>query len=580
MELALGVAALVQAASADSPALLRQLGSVPASAVRLPAAPESAYERLREANAGQRNKAWQTGFARELDATARAALAGDVLSWSPLARGGMLAHFSVSSTGAEGLRLGMTFARLPDGVELRFAGSRDPSRVIGPVLSPALRDAAVYWTPLTDGESQTVEIFLPAGVTPQSLDFSVPTLSHLTATPRAREKQLGAAGWCNTDVVCKNNPSKAYLDAVSAVAKMSFIDRGNAYTCTGTLLNTTPATHVPYFFTAGHCIGTQAEASTLETFWFYTAATCDGWTVNNMKQLSGGATLLATDEALDTTLLSLRAPPPAGVAFSGWDASRVTLGENFTALHHPRGDVMKISLGHTTRIMSDRVEVAWDSGVVEPGSSGSGLFTLSGGKYLLRGGLNGGTSSCGFPQGRDEYTRLDLFFPQIQQYLKPVDALVAIEFFHAGFGHYFVTASAEEIAAIDGGTFQGWVRTGESFKVSALDAAGAAKVCRFFSAAFSPKSSHFYTPAAAECASVKSNANWQYEGQVFSLTPATAAGVCPAATQPLFRLYNTGQGGAPNHRYTIRSDLRSRMLAQGWVSEGYGTLGVIGCVPN
>jgi hypothetical protein len=51
-------------------------------------------------------------------------------------------------------------------------------------------------------------------------------------------------------------------------------------------------------------------------------------------------------------------------------------------------------------------------------------------------------------------------------------------------------------------------------------------------------------------------------------------------TQPLYRLYNNGQGGAPNHRYTTRIDVRQQMITQGWVSEGYGPLGAIACVPQ
>jgi hypothetical protein len=47
---------------------------------------------------------------------------------------------------------------------------------------------------------------------------------------------------------------------------------------------------------------------------------------------------------------------------------------------------------------------------------------------------------------------------------------------------------------------------------------------------------------------------------------------------PLYRLYNDGQTGAPNHRYTTRATIRSQMVALGWVPEGSG-IGVIGCVP-
>lgn len=156
---------------------------------------------------------------------------------------------------------------------------------------------------------------------------------------------------------------------------------------------------------------------------------------------------------------------------------------------------------------------------------------------------------------------------------------VAVEYYHAAFDHYFVTAIADEIAKLDDGTFAGWARTGESFKAYAAGTPGAADVCRFFSTAFSPKSSHFYTPSATECATVKGNPNWQFEAVVFGGPTPDSAGTCAPGTQPLYRLYNNGQGAAPNHRYTTSLATRQAMLAKGWIPEGNGALGVIACSP-
>jgi Repeat of unknown function (DUF5648) len=52
---------------------------------------------------------------------------------------------------------------------------------------------------------------------------------------------------------------------------------------------------------------------------------------------------------------------------------------------------------------------------------------------------------------------------------------------------------------------------------------------------------------------------------------------CPLGARPLYRLYNNGQGGAPNHRYTTSLATRTSMIAQGWIPEGAGTIGVIAC---
>jgi len=161
----------------------------------------------------------------------------------------------------------------------------------------------------------------------------------------------------------------------------------------------------------------------------------------------------------------------------------------------------------------------------------------------------------------------------------PVNVDSVVEYHHAEFDHYFITASADEVAKLDAGVFVGWSRTGKTFRNYALDTPGTANVCRFFSTSFAPKSSHFYTPSAAECAIVKANPDWLYEDVVFAVGLPDAAGACAGGTLPLYRLYNNGQGAAPNHRYTTSVVVRAAMIGAGWIPEGNGADGVIGCVP-
>ena len=156
----------------------------------------------------------------------------------------------------------------------------------------------------------------------------------------------------------------------------------------------------------------------------------------------------------------------------------------------------------------------------------------------------------------------------------------AIEYYHAGFDHYFMTHIADEITKLDNGTFKGWTRTGKSFKVHPDAAAGLNTVCRFFSTAFGEKSSHFYTPDAPECGVVKASPAWTFEAEVFHVVYPAFDGSCPADTIPVYRMYNDGQGGAPNHRYTTDMAVRNAMLALGWIAEGAGTIGVIMCSPQ
>jgi len=147
--------------------------------------------------------------------------------------------------------------------------------------------------------------------------------------------------------------------------------------------------------------------------------------------------------------------------------------------------------------------------------------------------------------------------------------ITVVEYFHTGFGHYFMTADPGEIAGLDGGAFGGvFSRTGQTFKARDGPAVGAIPVCRFFTVAFAPKSSHFYTADAPECLGLKSNANWQYEKLAFYI-PLPKGGGCPQDTLPVYRLYNNGQTGAPNHRFTTSLAIHDDFVQnRGWVSEG------------
>jgi hypothetical protein len=144
-----------------------------------------------------------------------------------------------------------------------------------------------------------------------------------------------------------------------------------------------------------------------------------------------------------------------------------------------------------------------------------------------------------------------------------------VEFFNANFGHYFMSADPDEIAALDAGAFGGaFVRTGQQFRARNGPVTEAEEVCRFFTVAFTPKSSHFYTADPAECAGLKLNPDWQYENIAFYIEVPTN-GVCAAGTVPVYRLYNNGMTGAPNHRFTTSLAIHDDFAHnRGWTSEG------------
>ena len=156
-----------------------------------------------------------------------------------------------------------------------------------------------------------------------------------------------------------------------------------------------------------------------------------------------------------------------------------------------------------------------------------------------------------------------------------------VEYYHEQLDHYFIAASPDEIALLDGGGQGGWKRTGQRFQAwsRASDAPpGAVPVCRFYAKG---PNSHFYTGDASECAQVKQweegqraiatsegkpFAGWAYEGTAFyALVPQN--GQCPASTTPVYRAYNMrAQYMDSNHRFMADPAVRSSMA--GWADEG------------
>jgi YVTN family beta-propeller protein len=156
---------------------------------------------------------------------------------------------------------------------------------------------------------------------------------------------------------------------------------------------------------------------------------------------------------------------------------------------------------------------------------------------------------------------------------------LATEWYHAGFDHYFHSADEVENRVLEDG-FVGtdWQRTMQFFRVWNAGIPGRPYVCRFFSVAFAPQSSHFYTPYFAECAQRKGDPAWLFESDnLYSIALPDALGNCGSHSAPLYRLYNNGQGGAPNHRYTGERIVRDHMKALGWIGEGNGPDEIFAC---
>ncbi len=153
----------------------------------------------------------------------------------------------------------------------------------------------------------------------------------------------------------------------------------------------------------------------------------------------------------------------------------------------------------------------------------------------------------------------------------------AVEYYHAGIQQYFLTAQADEQFGLDNQLLPGWARTGNSFNAWDGVTGAAVPVYRLFTVDFASKAAHFYTTSVAErdFNRTENGGHWTYEKIAYYL-PAAVNGVCPVDAVPIYRMFNNGQSGAPNHRFTTSPATYADFTTnKGWAGEG-----VVFCAPQ
>jgi hypothetical protein len=337
-------------------------------------------------------------------------------SWYALPNGGRIWSVDVVGDGALGLRLGFSQVALPRGAELAVYApavtdadkqyrdfGRTPEQAAEEIqfVDNARADkaaGALSWSQVIWGDRARVELYLPAqaAADASSLPFSLVQAQYLYRDPLLDGALDKAAGSCHNDVTCY----PAWAQTARGVARFTFVQGGGSFLCSGQMLNTFSSDFTPYFLTANHCVNTAAAASSVNLFWLYQTATCNGNppSLSSLKQTSN-ASLLSTSAASDYSFLLLNGVVPTNINLTwlGWNAGALVAGTQVACVHHPSGDFKRISFGTTANNPvcggANHFRVNWTHGPTEPGSSGSGAFR-SNTKQLV-GQLHCGPSSCG-----------------------------------------------------------------------------------------------------------------------------------------------------------------------------------------
>ena len=233
---------------------------------------------------------------------------------------------------------------------------------------------------------------------------------------------FGTSGSCQVNINCEEGAE--WQQQKRGVVRI-IVKQGSAqFYCSGSLINNALADRFPYLLTANHC-GEYSSTTDYKQWVFafnYESPDCDKPLWEPAIVSLTGASLVAkavsgTDQGSDFKLLKLlqEVPLSYNAYFNGWSLQEA-IGETGVGIHHPDGDLKKISSYSTTPASSNYGYISddpsamywrvnWSAtenghGVTEGGSSGSPLFDNNG---RIIGLLTGGTSSCNNLTGYDFY---------------------------------------------------------------------------------------------------------------------------------------------------------------------------------
>lgn len=350
---------------------------------------------------------WRFGVERDVDFT----LANSG-SWEHV-KGQWIWRMGIHCPGATGIGLALGEFDLPEGASL-FVWNVERTRFLGSFTEANEKPWGSLSLGLIDADRVVVEYREPDAVHGEGtvqINQVVHGYRSLLLHPQnpsaaASMGPFGNSGACNINVNCP-----AGDDWQVAKKSVALITNGGSAVCTGALVNNTAEDGTPFFLTANHCLG---NPNSWVYYFNHESSTCSGSSGPTGQSVSGG-TLLTSSGSSDVALIELSTTPPSSydVEYAGWDAS----GSNPTSavgIHHPSGDVKKICFENNAPYTSTAGGAQvwwinqWESGVTEPGSSGSPLFDQN---QRIIGQLYGGAAACSGSNNNgayDYYGRMDV----------------------------------------------------------------------------------------------------------------------------------------------------------------------------
>lgn len=307
---------------------------------------------------------------------------------------------------------------IPDGAQL-FVYSPDRQQLLGAYTSRNNKKTDKMLIGLIRGESAIVEYIEPIEVNGQA-SLHIFQVQHAydagilynsdyefqIKSGNPPEFGYGASLDCEVNVNCLER--EKLQDIKRGVVRILMVADEGMIFCSGTLLNNTNQDGTPYILSAHHCMQGYTPQYDFWRFDFnYENTGCNVTSYEPDYQSLVGCTRRAGNPDSDFILVEINdvIPPSFNVYYNGWNRDNY-LSPISTMVHHPAGDVKKISVENDPTQVYERA-ISWsnnietpaqyhfrtvfDQGTFEIGSSGAALFDQQG---LVVGQLHGGNASC------------------------------------------------------------------------------------------------------------------------------------------------------------------------------------------
>ncbi len=315
--------------------------------------------------------------------------------WLELEGKGKIWRLTIESSNALATILEYDQFHLPTGSTLHLY-NEDRSHLVGAFSSRnnkgSLETPGTFLSELIKGTSVTLEYFEPFDVEHAAvISISRVMLAYRNVNHIKKYKGFGDSGACQVNINCPDG--NAWQTNKRGVSRMLITRTDGSFWCTGNMLTTIQGGFRPYYLTANHCLGTSYDAVGTNNvnaifYWDYEAAGCSNPGSEPASITSSGAMLVSNKADSDFALFWLLEDPfrDAGYAptYLGWDPG-TSPGAGGAGIHHPAGDIKKISLftqtpGSNAFCDPDLTwNVVFNHGggqfsSTEGGSSGSALF--------------------------------------------------------------------------------------------------------------------------------------------------------------------------------------------------------------